>query len=361
MQITKKSSAHLIVPFIALDIGYFSVKGASHQLSNGQINNFIFPSVAPQIHSEISVHQGMGSYSGALVDVNNNKYFIGADARYFTKNLKPRTTNENYINSEDYKALYLGGLHHILKELGPLMKDITEVTINKVVGGLPLNTIQDGKTTVRSLFEGTHIVPGVSGQAPIKVEVKSASVIPQPQGALYSAAARRKPTEMEGFFNKNLLILDMGGGTFDWFMINEKKIIKARSDAYPKGMLSAVKEIVNTISNRTTDDEMLIKKVDDALRERKETVAIGGKSVALNQYSHLVANVMNDCLTVMYQSVGSFDALDGIIFTGGVADVLLEHAKKKYPDYVDLMELDANPVFSNVNGFFTLAKISSHG
>lgn len=360
MQIKKTASEKIEVPFAALDIGYFSVKGATHRDENKRINTFVFPSIAPIVRNNQSTYTGLSGMKGVNIMVGENNYFVGPDAQLTTGKLQLRNTNENYINTDEYKALFLGGLYHIVEAYRPNLNGVNHITINRLIGGLPLNTIESGKDSVRALMEGEHILPGVLGKEPITVHVKSASIIPQPQGALYSATARRKPEEIADFFSRNLLVLDVGGGTFDWFMINNKKMVAMRSGAHPKGMLTAVKEIVSVLAPKSKDDEFVIKKVEEAIRNNRSTVRVGGIDADLEKQKIHVTNLMHDCLKVMDQSVGGLDAIDGIIFTGGGGKFLMEVAETVYPQYKYMMELDTDPLFSNVCGFFTLGEITHH-
>lgn len=358
MQYSKPTPDHLVLNFAAIDIGYFSVKCASHRISPTKINTFSFPSVTPIHDRDYETHHGMAGSAGVIIEHDGDKYYVGPDSHTHTQNFQPRATNLNYVKTLEYEILYLGGLYFILRELGKVMEGVKKVTIKRMVGGLPLNTIGNHKQFVRELMEGDFKVPGIFTSDSISVSVKSASIIPQPQGALYAATETKTPEEIRKFFDNQVLVLDLGGGTFDWFLVESKKFMMMRSDAYPKGMLHAVKDIINFLSPSDKDDELMIKKVDDALRNDAKSIKVNGVDIPMEKCQPHIHKVMRQCLTAMQAKVQSFSSLDSMIFTGGGAKFLIEVARQMYPNNAQLMELTTDPIYANVRGYFILAEIS---
>lgn len=347
----------LLLPVAALDVGYFSVKGASgRDEAESLIQTFAFPSQCAKSQGHSSVSIGMNAHSGINVRVGQTLYFVGQDAALNSHARQTRTITESFVDSDEYKALFLGGLHYIVKEHVARLKS-QKVHIRRLVAGLPMNTFDKYKDLVRSKMEGKHLVPGITSDAEIEVTIQSVAVIPQPQGAMVSIGASRSTAELNDFFAQNILVLDIGGGTFDWFLTNEKKAIRARSDGLQKGMLTCVNLICDSIKKGIKDDPIVIKRIDDALRNNKETVLIGGTKYDMRGFDKYIVPVMDECLNAMHNNVLSLDSVDLIIFTGGGARFLHQAAIKRWPEFEKNMLVDTNPVFSNVRGFYILGEV----
>ena len=104
------------IPVVALDIGYFSVKGASRREKNDTIKAFQFTSQCSHVSSVHKTSMGMAALSGANVTVNGAEYFVGKDVVLQTSARQTRAITENYADSPEYKALFLGGLYYFLSD-----------------------------------------------------------------------------------------------------------------------------------------------------------------------------------------------------------------------------------------------------
>ena len=113
-------STKTLPPYIitnsALDIGFFSVKGASKRATTGGICNFSFPSQIARVTGSASVSMGMESLSGVYIKDENNCYFVGTDAALQSSARQTRTVTENFVDTNDYQILFLAGLHYILRD-----------------------------------------------------------------------------------------------------------------------------------------------------------------------------------------------------------------------------------------------------
>lgn len=335
------------------------MKGASRREKNNTIKAFQFPSQCSQVSSAQKTTIGMSALSGANVQVNGSTYFVGQDVVLQTSARQTRAITENYADSPEYKALFLGGLYYFLRDYAHELKDKKEVEIRRLVAGLPLNTWNTHADKVRTLFEGKHIVPSPFGDGDFTVHIKSANVIPQPQGAMVSTGARRGNQDQDNFFNQNMLVLDMGGGTFDWFLVNKRKILHNRSGAYQKGVLTCVNIVCDRIKHGIKDDPLVVERVDEAIREETPEILLGGKTYRMADYMPIVDSVLTECLNSMRNAVLSLESIDLIIFTGGGGKRLHHVASQMLPDQASIMTLDADPVFSNVRGFYLLGEASN--
>ncbi|HQT51523.1 MULTISPECIES: hypothetical protein [Acidovorax] len=131
------------IPVVALDIGYFSVKGASRREKNDTIKAFQFPSQCSHVSSVHKTSMGMAALSGANVTVNGAEYFVGKDVVLQTSARQTRAITENYADSPEYKALFLGGLYYFLSDYAGELRGKNEVEIRRMVAGLPMNMVCD--------------------------------------------------------------------------------------------------------------------------------------------------------------------------------------------------------------------------
>lgn len=348
-----------VIQNAAIDIGFFTTKLAAKG-ADGQPVFLSFPSQPARVQSAQIISTGMNTLSGVNVKVDDSMYFVGPDSALHTKGRESRTISENFVKTSEYKALFIGALHYLLRSCGKPIKEHGQVDVRRLVVGLPLNTFMEMRQHVRELFEGSHNVPSPNGSSDlIQVNVRSVTVIPQPQGALFCSGAKIKDKdEMAEYYAQNLLVIDLGGGTCDWLLSNNQKVISSRSGAYQKGVLSCVYAICDSINKSFATDPLAVQRIDDALRSDKSEFKLGGGNVyKVEDYKHLAQHVLNECLNQIINSVGSLTSVDRIIFTGGGGKLLHEVAIETWSDYRKIMVIDDKTVFSNVYGFFLLGEI----
>ncbi|WP_122974884.1 plasmid segregation protein ParM domain-containing protein [Comamonas thiooxydans] len=349
-----EKNGQFLIDNAAADIGYFSTKIASK--ANGKINTLAFPSQCARVVGDQIISVGMSSLSGVNVNVEGSSYFVGPDSALQTTGRESRTISENFVETPEYLALYKGALHYILRDYSSQIVGHNKVTIKRLVAGLPLNTFSEKKDKVRSLLEGIHVVPSPSGDD-IEVNVRSVTVIPQPQGALINAGAKLPKTEMGEFYKQNLLVIDLGGGTCDWLLSNNRKFISARSGAYQKGVLACVYAICEPINKSFMNDPLVIKRIDDALCGDKKSFKLNGHEYLMADYKKYAKHILNECLNQVLTSVGSLTSVDMIIFTGGGGKLLFECAKEAWEQHQQVMSADENPVFSIVTGMHQIGEV----
>ena len=89
------------IPVAALDIGYFSVKGASRR-EGDQVKVFNFPSQASRTSVIPVTTIGIASISGALVNVKNESYFVGQDVVLQSSASQTQTITDGFVKSADH-------------------------------------------------------------------------------------------------------------------------------------------------------------------------------------------------------------------------------------------------------------------
>lgn len=348
------SNENFVIPNAAIDIGYFSTKTASK--AGHQIAVMSFPSITSNVNAPQIVSAGMSALSGVTVKIDEMNYFVGPDAALQMKGRQSRTVTDKFVSTNEYKAFFKGALHYILRDYKDFISGASIVVIKRLVLGLPLNTYDAMRDELRRCFEGDHKVPNIDGKE-IVVRVKSITVIPQPQGAMINSGAKLPPNQMKDYYSQNLLIIDLGGGTCDWLLSNDRKVVSSRSGAYQKGVLACVFAICEAINKEYATDAMVIQRIDEALRNGRESFKLGGVEYKTSAYITHANQVLVECLNQVLSSVGSLVSVDHIIFTGGGGRLLHEAALGVWKDHKNVMTVDPEPVFSNVYGFYHLGAI----
>ena len=337
---------------LGIDIGFFSTKfttGKSDK-ETGESEVSQFPSVAPRIPGTMRHFAMMDKLKGAVVEVEPGAlHFVGEDVYQVASTSGSRGVTADYSRSSDYKALFLGALFHIGKEHGAT----TSMEIDTVVSGLPISTIYTHAADLCEFIKGEHRVPcpGDPEQS-LNVHIRHAMIIAQPQGALVSRGIEQSGAASSDL---NTLVLDMGGGTFDWFVAKGIRPNRSLSGAVSIGALACAGAICDEIKSGLRENPEIMARVDKALLENSRTVLISGVEHEMDSFAPIVSRVMADAIEQMRKSVGSLDSIDKIILTGGAAKLLLKGIEATLGAYTHLIHIEKDPVTSNVRGFPSVA------
>jgi plasmid segregation protein ParM len=343
---------HIAIDGLGIDIGFFSTKFTTgkRDKKTGEAEVRQFPSVAPRIAGTMRHIALMDKLKGAVIEVEPGVlHFVGDDVYQVASTSGSRGVTADYSRSSDYKALFLGVLFHIAKEHGAT----NTMEIDTVVAGLPISTIYTHAADLSALIQGAHQIPSpVDPEQLLTVHIRHAMVIAQPQGALVS---RGVETSGAGGSDLNTLVLDMGGGTFDWFVAKGVRPNRSLSGAVSIGALACAGAICDEIKSGLRENPEIMARVDRALRENSRTVLISGIEHEMASFAPIVSRVMADAIEQMRKSVGSLDSMDKILLTGGAAKLLLKGIEATLGAYTHLIHIDKEPVSSNVRGFHSVA------
>lgn len=346
-------SSATTLPAIGIDVGFFSTKFTTGRRDkrNQTVEVIQFPSVAPRISGSMKSITATDRLSGVLVEVEPGAlHFVGVDVYQVAPTTGARAVTPDYSQSSDYKALFLGALHYIAKEQGAK----ESLQIDTLVAGLPLSTVYTHANELAAFIKGEHKVPHpLNTDLVLPVHVLNAIVIAQPQGTLVAHGVDATSNSHPDF---NTLVLDMGGGTFDWFMAKGIRPNRALSGAAPIGALACAAAICDEIKPGLKDNPDIMARVDRALREGTDVVRVTGREYSMVAFEPVVARVLADAIEQMRKSVGSLDSVDKILVTGGGARLMDRALRAALPDYSHLLEMDKEPVASNVRGFHAIAE-----
>jgi PRTRC genetic system protein D len=242
-----------------IDVGFFSTKytwGRSSESNTVLVDQF--PSLAPRINGGLQQFSHGHDRRGVLIEAEPNLFhYVGPDAFTVGKSLGARAAISSFSEGSAYKALFLGALYFIACK-----HQVTgTLVINRLVVGLPLNTVYTHSEALKIMVLGQHTLPHPSIPAAfIKVVVEDAVVCAQPQGALITHGISKygQPSDQSS------LVLDMGGGTFDWFVSDGLMPNHERCGAAPIGALACAAAVCSQIHPELKDVPAIVERVDKA-------------------------------------------------------------------------------------------------
>lgn len=330
----------------AVDVGYFNVKFTLGQTATSEgspVATGIFPALAPTLKTgSARMLADAPASDGCLVEIGKVAYFVGAGAAHHSKGIEPCPITVEYALSDKYLALLRGALFYMACDAG----SAREVVIDYLVLGLPLTTYHLHHRQLGQRALGMHVMRRSTEADAHRVIVRQARVIVQPAGALISLGARsgRMPDGLS-------LVIDVGGGTLDWYLTTGSHPNLERSGAYPKAMLECAFAVADRVNTRWRDQFAIVQRIDSALRQRAASFHVQGKQYCLADFEDVVDTVLEEALNQMLSTVGATDDIDHVLLTGGGAPLFADHLRRRLPQFVPILRLDPDPVYSNVRGF----------
>ncbi len=345
----------------AVDVGYFNTKFTLGRKQMGDelpIATSVFPSLAPQLRSTADLDiPAAKKADGCVVEVEDVRYFVGNQAVYNSTGAEPRPVGEDYALTGRYLALLRGALHYVLVDAG----NPDEMLIDNLVLGLPLTTFAAHRAALTRRAAGEHLIPFNGGAR--RVTVGAAHVIPQPHGALLNLGASARNGEADGW----TLVVDVGGGTVDWYVGKEGNVNFQRSGAHRKAMLACAAAVAEALDPTWLDQFEVMGRIDVAIRERRPTFRVQGEDHALAPHLNAIDAVMEESLEKVLGKVQGLGDIERILLTGGGAGVFGEFIRRRQSKLVKLLHIDQDPMFSNVRGFHVYGELqrakagASHG
>lgn len=315
----------------AIDLGWGYTKYSHLDVESEELKFSSFPSLAPRSAGLDLSMSILGKRDTVVVDVDGTKYEVGPDAGDLDTNDATRNLNDQYIHTEQYKAVFYGALCYI-----------GEPVIDLLVVGLPLSNMQSA-AKLKALMVGTHKVNGE-----LTVEVKDCLVLPQPLGGLYYCLSLGKEREEFEFLGEEVnLVIDPGFLTFDFLLSNGEKVIENRSNAHTGGVSKVLRSIAESISNKFGIKYDNLSAIDRGLRRRK--LKINGEVESLEEHIKNTRSVLEGSVNYMKNIVGDGSDIDNIILLGGGSHIYAKTIQAYYPKHTVITLEDAQT--ANVQGF----------
>lgn len=315
----------------ALDLGWGYTKYSCKKDGAQELQFESFPSLAPR-HTGVDLSMSiLGRRNTQVVDVDGTLYEVGPDSADLDSTDSSRSLNDQYIHTEQYKAVFLGSLAYI-----------AEPKIDLLVVGLPLNGMHLAPK-LKAMMVGKHKV-----NATTTVEVVDALVLPQPLGGLYYCfSLGAAMPDLEFLREEVSLVIDPGFLTFDFLLANGEKLVDNRSGAYSGGVSKVLRALADSISAKHGIRYENLSALDTGLRRRK--IRINGVVEELEPHIRNARATVEAAVNYMRNIVGPGTDIDHIVLLGGGGHIFRRTIEQFYPNHKVLMLEDAQT--ANVKGF----------
>lgn len=319
----------------SIDLGWGYTK-FSKTNENGEVSFYSFPSLAPQANNQDMSMGLLNKRDTVIVTVEGTDYEVGPDSSDLDTNDSTRNLNDQYIYTDQYKAVLYGALHYMNHDV-----------IDLLVVGLPVSSLSKSED-LRKLIIGKHQITKESS-----VEIKDIVVLPQPLGGLYYCFSQAEENEaFEDLMDEYNLIIDPGFLTFDFIVSNGDKLIENRSNAHAGGVSKILRSIASSISQKHNIKYENLSAIDKGLKRRR--MKINGEKEDLAEHIKNTKNVIEGSVNYMQNIVGDGSDLDNIILIGGGSEIFKKTIEVHYPKHKIIVLED--PQMANVKGYYEAGK-----
>lgn len=325
----------------ALELG-FGTTSVTVGNNNGHPEILTFTSsVSPVSQNQTGLAAGLSTRNTVKVKANQNYYEVGPDALVLSSGKNHRVLNNDYILSDQYLALFLGGIYMC-----------NETTIDLLALGVPVE-LWGRKDELEKLAVGTHHVQGRN------IAIKRVWIIPQPLGGLLAHAQSLGQDEYNKLLSKTILSIDPGYGTVDWLLSSGLKPNENRSGSCDFGMgtvLNSVLKGVSRVFPKATG--MSLDHIDGAFWQTPGILRMNGQEYDFPvcnspiefDFTPNIEGITTQALTSVRNSAGSGHDIDEILIFGGPHGVYLSAAEKAYPEHS--IKVVNNPIQAVCAGLF---------
>jgi len=314
---------------LAVDSGYGNTKYI-FQNQNGRIEQH-FPSIAVRMDDNKSIQTfGIDNRDVIVVDVNNQQFAVGRDADQLLPPYASRAANLDFINTDEYMALFRGVLQLCAADF-----------VELAVVGLPVSLVNTQARHLQKILAGKHHL----GEKIITIS--NVKVLPQPLGALIDLAFSTE--NVEKFKDRSTLIIDPGQFTLDWVVATGLKHHPMRSGSHAGGMHVVLEAMAKNIS-RTYKDVKHVNLLSLESGLRKGEFRIAGNTIDMIPHWEAAIPSIQDSLTALRNVIGDASDIDKILLVGGPASYLRPVIEHLFPSHA--VTIANNPIMANVRGFY---------
>ena len=323
----------------AVDVGYGHVKWTEGRDTSGHIIADTFPSQAPLVTEGKGKTEIMQQRDTFVIPVNGKNYVVGRQVKLeIGKNQELEQLDSTFALSDGYTARLYGALNYMLPTLPPSR------TIDFLMLGLPLTTINRNSDQLMSRFIGDHVI-NAKGDT---VSIKSCAVYPQPLGGyaayLQRPLARHSQPPMA-------LVIDVGYNTVDWVTREGMVDNPSLSDAVERGMSGFLREVAKTVietSGIPETESAVVRMLDQHMINGGE-FRLAGKLIDISKHTQAGNTILEQAAQAIKNNIGVGGSIDLIIISGGGAKLYAPWIQKQFPHH-EIITLPA-PALANVRGF----------
>lgn len=354
---------------LGIDAGFSSLKGIAPN------KYFCFPSFVQKVDPKAFT---LGNEKDILYRDDSGTYLIGTSAQ---NQIALDDTNETetelyarnrYSNKKFAIVVATGIAIGISENLYGRKSDEQEIVIQT---GLPTAYILKDRKAIEKTFSEHYVFELKLGlgnwkKYDIQVKPENVYVMPQPAGTLYSVVVDENGHNLpdaKEFFSKNILIADVGFGTFDPYgLINRKLVLKeSLSNIGMRRILAETSGFIRDLYGEDirvpTMQKYLEKGYIDILDE--ETMQTESVQLAplVEKASELVFQEAISTLKNMTNFMRDYDIL---ILTGGTCSLWMEKFMDHFKGMKSLTIIPGNRndklplLYANVRGYYMFCYMS---
>ena len=344
---------------IGLDAGYSSMKCF---YENGY---FCFPSYAKRINESDLLLTGekdilyRDNESGEL-------YMIGYTAQDMIESTDTNDTESEFFSRKRYGSKVFRILCNAAVGIALLnRKDDREIFIQT---GLPSSYDADKGDIIRAISTPTKfdlkVGEGAWNSYDLKIKKENIAVMPQPAGALYSfliTSEGKYIPNAKKYMMSNLLVMDIGFGTFDFYGLKSHSIA-CRESINEIGMRSVLKRTVRKILDDTNEEiriQALQKNLESGsfivLDEEEMKTENKDLSPFLEQASE---EVFREAMERAKNVTSAFRDYNYIIVDGGTGEAWFEKIKQYLSGMKNITVFPCNSndalpfIYANARGYY---------
>lgn len=319
---------------VAIELGFGTDSICAGLDENGLPKVVTFDSIVAQVEGTRSdMSSGLMKRDTVTVDVDGLSYEIGRDAHLATSKGASRILNNQYIDSQQYKALLKGSM--VLAGLD---------TIDLLVLGVPVTSLHRA-AELKAMAIGKHTIAGK------QIEVRAVWVIVQPLGGLLSYSNAIGQDSYNRLKEHNTLSIDCGYGTLDFLCSRGLKVNENRSSAVEAGMGVLINDLWDRCLRQAFPkaNRIPIDIIDHAFWKTPGVLTISGRRYPFpvcegKDCDGEPVNVRYDArpvidsftkaaLTEVRNCAGTGEDIQLILLFGGPAGVYLPAVQSAYPDH----------------------------
>jgi plasmid segregation protein ParM len=314
-----------------MDIGFGNTKVLVGYEEDGTPNFFHFPSLAPKSARTLTGESFGDTRDTVVVEVNGLTYEVGPDSVDLASNAESRILHDQYVHSDQYMAIYLGGLYYMDTDV-----------IDYIQLGLPFNMMHNADLVKKRAI-------GEFKVGDRTITVKNAGVIEQPLGGYeFHCAYAADGEDME---DETVLLIDPGYYTFDWVVVRNGKLVEPRSGAVQGGVSRVLSMLAKGISEQYLNgaDYTNLEAIDRALMKEKRQIRIYGQKCDLSPLLSYTTPAIDGPINQMIGKVGDMKDIDRVVLISGGARLFKKRLTHLMPKFE--LEIPENGVFANVLGY----------
>ncbi|MGI9490705.1 MAG: hypothetical protein ACR2RF_33385 [Geminicoccaceae bacterium] len=302
---------------VGLDVGHRNVNAFDGN------QDIVFSALALPVGSAPS-HLS-GAVAGQIITVDGEQFVAGLDPDS-VPNWSPMY-GDKFIQSKAWKALALRAISQFTHERMALAV------------GLPSDLYENDELValVKRLLTDKHKVGGRT------IEVSLVVVIEQPCG---SARAFLETEDGKRLAGSILCVADAGGGTFDARLVMNDQAFPDVGGSTRPCMNALCESLVGRVAARIGANSVGAGRIEAAMRS-KGMLSHFGKEVDISDIIKEGAQETADRLAVWLDGLLQGSEAEGVLLTGGGADVLFEPLKNRIDNIVKMVD----PMKANARGF----------